>query len=83
METRGRAGGLSEKDLMTLDYIIEFEKRHLFPPSLREICENTGVKSTSSAFIRVRKLADYGKLKIDGSGRITLRGYSLVKNYQI
>ena len=75
-----RGNGLSELDIRTLEFIVEYEKVHLFPPSLREIAERTGVRSTSSIFMRVRKLEDYGKLSIDESGRITLRGYSVVSS---
>ena len=72
-----RTNGLTEKDLATLDYIVEFEKKHLFPPSLREICDATGLRSTSSAFNRIRKLEDYGKLTIDEIGRITIKGFKV------
>ena len=75
-----RGSGLSDIDVRTLEFMIEYEKKHLFPPSLREIAAQTGVKSTSSIFMRVRKLEDYGKLSIDDMGRITLRGLSVVSS---
>ena len=75
----GKSQGLTDIDIRTLDFIVAYEKEHLFPPSIREICINTGSKSPSSVFMRLRKLAGYNKLSIDENGRITLKGYILEK----
>lgn len=69
----------TEKDEMLLNFIIEFEKTHLFPPSIREISEGVGVKSTSSIFHRLRKLEDFKKIIIDERGRISLVGYTIIE----
>lgn len=71
---------LTEKDEATLSFIVEFIKSHLFPPTIREICEGTGVTSSSTVYNRLRRLQEFGKLRIDEYGRISPVGYSVVEN---
>ena len=70
---------ITEQDQKTLDFIVEFEKLHLFPPSIREICEGCGISSPSTIHQRLRKLEDFGKIRIDENGRIMIIGYQIIK----
>lgn len=69
----------TKNDEKTLAFIIEFEKEHLFPPSIREICEGTGVRSTSSIYHRLRKLEEFNRIRIDENGRITIVGFEMIE----
>ena len=61
------------------DYVIGFMTEHLYAPSIREICEGTGLKSTSSVYHHLINLELDGKLKCEGVRQIKPRGYSLCK----
>ena len=47
---------LSDKDYDILNYIYEQIKENGFPPTVREICAATGLNSTSTVHMRLRKL---------------------------
>lgn len=59
------------------NYITEYTKEHLYSPSIREICEGTGLRSTSTVYSHLINLEMEGKIKSEGVRRITLRGYRL------
>ncbi len=69
----------TKKDEKAFAFIVEFEKEHMFPPTIREICEGVGVRSSSSVYNRLRKLESFGKIRIDENGRITIVGYEVVE----
>lgn len=48
------------------DCIVEYIKEHNYPPSMRDLCELTGIKSTSSAHKYVCNLIQKGKIETDG-----------------
>lgn len=45
--------------------IAEYIKEHNYPPSIRELCELTGIKSTSSVHRYVCDLIQKGKIETD------------------
>lgn len=47
------------------DCIVEYIKQHNYSPSMKDICELTGLKSTSNAHRYVHILMDKGKLETD------------------
>lgn len=47
------------------DCIVEYIKEYNYPPSIRELCKLTGLKSTSSVHRYVHNLMDKGKIETD------------------
>lgn len=63
--------------------IVAYIKEHKYPPSVRELCDLTGLKSTSSVHRHIHKLIKKGKIESD-HGISTPRalrvvGYNFVK----
>ena len=44
------------------DYIIEFLGKEGYPPSVRDICQGTGIRSTSTVHSHLKRLQSSGKL---------------------
>lgn len=53
---------LSEKQNKVLDAIIWYKQIHGFPPTVREICDLTGYKSTSSVASHLKVLREKGMI---------------------
>ncbi|MDE6605705.1 MAG: transcriptional repressor LexA [Clostridia bacterium] len=53
----------AEKCAKTLDFIKEFVEKNGYPPTVREICNNVGFKSTASAQYYLDKLEDQGEIR--------------------
>ena len=43
--------------------IVSYVKREGYPPSVREICQGVGIKSTSTVHAHLRRLQDEGKIE--------------------
>lgn len=67
---------LSSKQQQIYDYIISFSSRHGYPPSVREIGEQVGLKSPSTVHFHLKSLESFGYIsKAEGKTRaITIRG---------
>lgn len=67
-----------------LKAIVDYIAEHQYPPSVRELCDMTGLKSTSSINRYITKLLEEGKLETDsgiGAPRaLRVPGYKFVKN---
>ena len=63
-----------------LKFIAEYVAEHIYAPSIREICEGTGLKSTSTVYQHLINLELDGELKFEGVRRITLKGYKVCKD---
>ncbi len=50
------------------DFILEYVNQNGYPPSVRDICQGTGIKSTSTVHSHLKRLQDSGKLDY-ASGR--------------
>ncbi len=61
------------------DYIIDFMGINGYPPSVRDICKGTGLKSTSTVHSHIKRLQDSGKLDY-ASGR--RRAISITEAYK-
>lgn len=63
------------------DAIVAYTQEHLYPPSVREIADMSGLRSTSSAFEQLKRLQAAGLIEIDSYQPrcIKLVGYKLVK----
>lgn len=66
---------------VVLDCIIQFIQEHGYSPSIREICEMTGIKSTSSVHYRLQKLKLLGAIDmVENENRtISVKGYKYAK----
>ena len=53
---------LSEKQNKVLDAIIRYKQIHGFPPTVREICDLIGYKSTSSVASHLKVLREKGMI---------------------
>ena len=66
-----------------MDAIVGYIEVHKYPPTVREIGELVGLKSTASVQCHLEKLLDEGRLETDaqqGSPRaIRVPGYKFVK----
>ena len=71
--TKHRDGG---KFSHTLEKIREFIKAHGYPPTVRELCQITGVKSTSAMAYRLQRLANMGHIKLTPN---IARGITLIE----
>lgn len=50
---------------LILNYIMEYIKEHMYPPSYQEICQGTGVKSKQTVYRYIRVLVKDGRLETD------------------
>lgn len=71
------------REKQILNVVIEYISEHQYPPSVREICEITGLKSTASVHEYINRLLDKGLLETDcgiGTPRaLRVQGYKFVK----
>lgn len=69
------------KLLEVLDYINRYIAENGFPPTVRDMCRDLGIKSTATAYSYVNRLKDKGYLqKADNKKRaVALRGGETVK----
>ena len=58
---------LTQKDYEILDFIRDEQTKKGFPPSVREICDAVGLKSTATVHARLRKLELHGKIIKDST----------------
>lgn len=73
---------LSQNKLMeVLDYINRYIDSNGFPPTVRDMCRDLGIKSTATAYSYINRLKDQGYLqKADKKKRaVALRGGDTVK----
>lgn len=63
-------------------YLIDYVKEYGYAPSVREIAEGVGLKSTASVHNQLSKLEEEGKIKMRGDyspRAIKILGYEFVK----
>lgn len=63
------------------NFIVDYTIKHLYPPSIIEIQENTGIKSSSAVTYNLQKLANMGYIELGSKQARTIKlvGYELVK----
>lgn len=63
------------------EFLMEFMIKNGYAPTVREIADGVGLKSTSSAYTHLLKLHDMGKIHMEGNKprAIRLIGYQLRK----
>lgn len=61
---------LTDKERAILEFVISATRLNGYPPSVRDICAGTGIKSTSTVFSYIKRLEEKGYLeKEDGKSR--------------
>lgn len=74
---RKRSKVLTERQKMILEVLQEFQDRTGYPPSIREICEKTGITSTSVVNYYLEQLEEMGFIARD---RRVSRGLRLLRS---
>ena len=59
-------GPVSARSMKVYDAIAEYLMKNNYPPSMRELCEITGIRSTSSIYMHLFKLNKAGLLDSGG-----------------
>lgn len=60
--------------------IIEYMEEHQYSPSIRELCQMTGLNSTSSVYWHLKSLEKEGRIIFDGVRCIAVMGYQFCKD---
>ena len=64
-------GLLYKKERQVLEFLVQFQSKHAFAPTLREIADATGHRSVSTIHVILRNLIDKGYVqKVDGNARV-------------
>ena len=50
-----------DKTMQTYEYLVSYMERVGYPPTIREICVNVGLDSTSSVVYHLKKLEKIGR----------------------
>ena len=58
---------LGEKDYQILEFIKKQQESRGFPPTVREICTETGLTSTATVHARLKKLEQHGLIVKEGA----------------
>lgn len=65
------AGVLYRKERQVLEFLVQFQNKNAYAPTLREIADATGHKSVSTIHVILRNLVDKGYVqKVDGNARV-------------
>lgn len=72
---------LTEKEYEIYQFLIKYVKQYGYPPSIREICKDTGIASTSDVKLYLDKLENKKKIRKEyGVSRaICLTEYTFVR----
>ncbi len=73
---RKRSKGLSERQKKILEILEKFQTQYGYPPSIREICDKTGISSTSVVNYYLEQLEQMGYIERD---RRVSRGVRVLK----
>ena len=55
------------------EYIIEYIELNTYAPSVRDICQGVGLRSTSTAYSHLKRLVDDGRIEMDAGKRRAIR----------
>lgn len=76
-------GVLYKKERETLEFLVQFQNKHGYAPTLREIANATNHRSVSTIHVILRNLVDKGYLqKVDGNARVLrIKDESIVSTF--
>lgn len=63
-----------------LNFIVEYMSKNQYAPSVRDICEGVGLKSTSTVYGHLVNLEIEGKIRFNGVRCIAVKGYRFCKD---
>ncbi|MBI3888121.1 transcriptional repressor LexA [Candidatus Microgenomates bacterium] len=64
-------GVLYKKERQVLEFLVQFQNKHTYAPTLREIATGTGHRAVSTIHVILRNLIDKGYIqKVDGNTRV-------------
>lgn len=64
-------GVLYRKERQVLEFLVQFQNKNAYAPTLREIADATGHRSVSTIHVILRNLVDKGYVqKVDGNARV-------------
>ena len=78
MMARKKQKGLSDKHKRVLDVLERHTEQHGYPPSIREMCSQANISSTSVANYYLDRLEELGYIERD---RRVSRGVRVIKSY--
>lgn len=64
---------IDDKDFLILDCIYDSMQKRNYPPTVRELCNRVGLKSTASVHVRLTKLQKLGYITRDPSTSRSMR----------
>lgn len=62
-----------------LNFVIKYMEEHQYSPSIRDICDGVGLKSTSSVYAHLVNLEMDGEIEFNGVRCIAVKGYRFGK----
>lgn len=71
MKTTKQQGKETRKKIY--DFIVSYIQEKQYPPSYREICEGTGIKSTCGVHDHIHKLVEMGVISMECDKPRTIR----------
>jgi SOS-response transcriptional repressor LexA len=70
---------LTESQKRVYGFIVEYIKKYKYPPTIREIQDNFGLKSSNSVVAQIKKLKEKGYItNSSAKGKMTARTLQLV-----
>ncbi len=66
-----------EKYYEIYEFIVNYVKKNLNAPTIREICDGVGISSTGTMFAHLKKLESEDLIKLENH-KIILTGYEVV-----
>lgn len=73
---------INNSDKLVLNFIKEYMEKHCYAPSVREICDGVGLKSSSTVHGHISKMISMGLLETDHTNTpraLRVKGYKMVK----
>lgn len=72
---------IEKKEAEIYNFIINYVEEHLYSPTVREICNGVGLKSTSSVSYRLKRLQKRGLIEYNRMEPRTIKilGYKLIE----
>jgi len=76
-------GVLYRKERQVLEFLVQFQNKYAYSPTLREIADATGHRSVSTIHVILRNLVDKGYVqKVDGNARVLqVKDESILSNF--
>jgi repressor LexA len=76
-------GVLYRKERQILEFLVQFQNKHGYAPTLREIADGTHHRAVSTIHVIIRNLVDKGYIqKVDGNSRVLkVKDENIISNF--